>query len=58
MVYADDNLFDHSINSINENTETLLEDCSDVDLEINTEKTKYMIIYLHANSRQSKYKDR
>jgi hypothetical protein len=58
MVYADINFLGHSINSINENTETLLEGCRDVGLEINTEKTKYKIIYLHPNSRQSEYKDR
>jgi len=45
LVHADDiNLLCNSINIIKENTETLLEDGRNVGLEINTEKTKYMIM--------------
>jgi hypothetical protein len=40
-----------SINAIKENTETLLEASRDVDLEINAEKTKYMIMSCHKNIR-------
>jgi hypothetical protein len=54
LVYADDvNLLGDSISTIKENTETLLEANGDVGLEMNAEKTKYMIMSRHPNSRQN-----
>jgi hypothetical protein len=54
LVYANDvNLLGDSINVIKENTETLLKAGRDIGLEINAEKTKYMIISRHPNSGQN-----
>jgi hypothetical protein len=48
-----DILLGNSINSIQNNIEFLLETSRDVNLEINAEKTKYMIMSRHPNSRQN-----
>jgi sorting nexin-29 len=54
LVYADDvNLMGNSVNTIKENSETLLEASKDIGLEINAEKTKYMIMSRHPNSGQN-----
>jgi hypothetical protein len=53
LVYADDNLLGDSINTIKENTESFLGVSRDVGLEINAEKTKFMITSHHQNSGQN-----
>jgi hypothetical protein len=53
-VYADDiHFWGDCINTITGNTETLLEASRDVGLEINTEKTKCMIMSRHPKSGQN-----
>jgi hypothetical protein len=54
LVYAGDvNLLGDSVNTIKENSETFLEASRDIGLEINAEKTKYMIMSHHPNSGQN-----
>jgi hypothetical protein len=49
----DINLLGNSVNAIKENSETLLEAGTNIGLEINAEKTKYMIMSRHPNSGQN-----
>jgi hypothetical protein len=54
LVYADDvSSLSDSVNIIEDNSETLFEASSDIDLEMNAEKTKYMTVSRHWNSGQN-----
>jgi hypothetical protein len=57
LAYADDvNLLGDSVNTVKENSETILEAGRDIGLEINAEKTKYVIMSRHQNSGQNQNK--
>jgi hypothetical protein len=50
LAYADDvNLLGDNMNTIKKNTETLTDASKEVGLEINVEKTKYMLLSRHQN---------
>jgi hypothetical protein len=50
LAYADDvNLLGDNIEPIKKNTETLIDASEEVGLEINIEKTKYMLLSRHQN---------
>jgi hypothetical protein len=54
LVYADDvNLLGDNIDAIKKNMETLIDASKEVGLEVNTEKTKYMLLSRHQNAGQS-----
>jgi hypothetical protein len=43
------NFLGHGMNTIKENTETLLQDSTHVGLEVNTDKTKHTFRFRHRN---------
>jgi sorting nexin-29 len=50
LAYADDvNLLGYNIDTIKKNTETLINTSKEVGLELNVEKTKYMLLSRHQN---------
>jgi len=55
LVYADGvNLLGDGVNTIKKNTKALIEASRDIGLEINAEKTKYMIMSCHPYSGQTR----
>jgi hypothetical protein len=55
VAYADDvNLLGDNIDTIKKNTETLINAVKEVGLEINVEKTKYMLQFHHQNAGQNR----
>jgi hypothetical protein len=55
LAYADDvNLLGDNINIINKNTETLTDASKEVGLEVNVEKTKYMLVSRDQNAGQNR----
>jgi retron-type reverse transcriptase len=55
LAYADDvNLLGDNIDTVKKNTETLIDASKEVGLEINAEKTKYMLISRHQNVGQNR----
>jgi hypothetical protein len=54
LVCADDvNLLGDNIDAIKKNMETLIDASKEVGLEVNTEKTKHMLLSHHQNAGQS-----
>jgi hypothetical protein len=53
LVYADDvNLLGDNIDTIKRNTETFTDSSKEDGLEVNSEKTKYMLLPRHQNTGQ------
>jgi ribosomal protein S2 len=44
------NLLSDNVGTIKKNTETLIDASKEVGLEVNAEKTKYMLLYCHQNA--------
>jgi hypothetical protein len=55
LAYADDmNLLGDDIDTINRNTETFIDASKKVGLEVNVEKTKYMLVSRDQNADQNR----
>jgi hypothetical protein len=55
LAYADDvNLLGDNIDTINRNTETLIDASKEVGLEVNVEKTKYVLVSRDKNAGQTR----
>jgi len=58
LAYADDvNKLGGSVHTINENAESLVVASKEIGLEVNTYRTKYMVMYRDQNAGQSHNKD-
>jgi hypothetical protein len=54
LAYLDDvNLLGDNIHIINKNTRTLIDASNEVGLEVNLEKTKYMLVFCEQNADQN-----
>jgi hypothetical protein len=54
LAYADDvNLVSDNINTTKKNAQTLINASKEVGLEVNTEKSKYMLLSHHQNAGQN-----
>jgi hypothetical protein len=53
LVYADVNLLDDKIDTIKKSTRTLVDATEEAGQEVNTEKTKYMLLSCHPNAGQN-----
>jgi hypothetical protein len=59
LAFADDvNLLGDNIDTINRNTESLIDGSKEVGLEVNVEKTKYILVSHDQNAGQNGYKYR
>jgi hypothetical protein len=55
LAYADDvSLMEDNIDTIKKNTETLIDASTEVGLELNMEKTKYMLLFRPQNAVQNR----
>jgi hypothetical protein len=55
MAYAEDvNLLGDNIGTINKRTETLIDACKKVGLEVNVQKTMYMLVSHYKNADQNR----
>jgi hypothetical protein len=55
LAYADDvNLLGNNIDTINKNTQTLIDASKEVGLGVNVEKTKYMLVTRDQNAGQNR----
>jgi hypothetical protein len=58
LAYADDvNLLGDNTDTINKNTENLTDASRKIGLQINMEKTKYMLLACHHNAEQNHYRE-
>jgi hypothetical protein len=58
LVFAGDvHILGKSIGTIKKSTETLLDACREVGVEVNTEKIKHMSVPLHQNGQYSQFTD-